>query len=462
MNGLNASPFLQRRLSYESPHSEPLLSEHNPDTLIRRKEEVWSFLNIAFPTILSCIMELLPNTLAVAFVGQFCTKEELDGASLGTMFSNVVGLSLGLGFTSALAMMGSHAHGAGNTKLIGVYLQRMFMLLCCMFVPICFLNWYTSDILIALGQPKDVSLLAGRFTKYMLPSIFLIWMYDIMRKALQIQGRVKPMVFIALFSNSLSILLCYTMLKYSSMGYVSAALARSLAAASLPVLMLIYLRVTKVYREFWGGFSMKEAFSGWYEMCKVGLPGMFAVCLEWWAFEIMALICGLTDDPNTAIGANAILLQTTSLLYMIYLGISIATNVRVGVSFGANDPARAKLAAKIGMGCALVSSSVLGLLLFVGRYQVAAFYTKDETLRQAIVDSLWLVAMYQLPDSLKEACSGIFKASGMQVTAASIIFAAYYLIGLPLGCLFAFGVDLFDDQVTGLWMVSFNFSFDAL
>lgn len=83
-----------------------------------------------------------------------------------------------------------------------------------------------------------------------------------------------------------------------------AAIARSIGNGSMPVMVFMYMRFTGSHRPFWDGLK-REAFQGWREFLNLGIPGMLGLCLEWWAFEALAVLCGLCKDPETAIGANA-------------------------------------------------------------------------------------------------------------------------------------------------------------
>lgn len=112
------------------------------------------------------------------------------------------------------------------------------------------------------------------------------------------------MLWIAVVSNVLIIFLTYYFLKYTNIGYNGAAIARSIGNLSMPLMLFGYVILTGAHRKFWTGLS-KEAFKGWNEFLRLGVPGMLALCLEWWAFEILAVLCGLTRYPETAIGANA-------------------------------------------------------------------------------------------------------------------------------------------------------------
>ena len=112
------------------------------------------------------------------------------------------------------------------------------------------------------------------------------------------------MMWIAVLSNLLIVGLTYYFLAYTDIGYNGAALARSIGNGSMPAMLFVYIKVTGAHEEVWSGFS-KKAWQDWGQFLKLGIPGMLALCLEWWAFEILAILCGLTKDPETAIGANA-------------------------------------------------------------------------------------------------------------------------------------------------------------
>lgn len=112
------------------------------------------------------------------------------------------------------------------------------------------------------------------------------------------------MMWIAVISNLMIVGLTYFFLAHTDIGYNGAALARSIGNGAMPLMLLVYVKYTGVQKEFWPGWS-RQAWQGWGEFLRLGIPGMLALCLEWWAFEILAVLCGLTKDPETAIGANA-------------------------------------------------------------------------------------------------------------------------------------------------------------
>ena len=69
-----------------------------------------------------------------------------------------------------------------------------------------------------------------------------------------------------------------------------------------------------LYSSSWGGWSL-EALSpaGLYEFMALALPGMLAMCLVWWAFEVLAVFSGLLRDAETVIAAHSVVFQVSVL-----------------------------------------------------------------------------------------------------------------------------------------------------
>ena len=47
------------------------------------KHELRPFFALAWPVILTCLLELSPGVISVVLVGRYCAKDELDAAALG-------------------------------------------------------------------------------------------------------------------------------------------------------------------------------------------------------------------------------------------------------------------------------------------------------------------------------------------------------------------------------------------
>ncbi|KAL7548941.1 hypothetical protein ACHAWF_012204 [Thalassiosira exigua] len=173
---------------------------------------------------------------------------------------------------------------------------------------------------------------------------------------------------------------------------------------------------------------------------------------EWWAFELIALLCGTFPDQGeaiAAIGSNAIVYQISCLVYMIFLWISVAATVRIGHALGAGDEHRAKMASYVAL--VLVSSRhplYNSFHYYWTEGEASSFYfTKDNDLISKASDLFVIVALYQLPDAINARhLSGNWETV---LLAAKLNFVAFYVIGIRLGCTLGFQRGM---GVSGLWI----------
>ncbi|GLJ41652.1 hypothetical protein SUGI_0862030 [Cryptomeria japonica] len=78
---------------------------------------------------------------------------------------------------SALGTLCGQAFGAGKIQLLGVYLQRSWLILLGTAVLLIFIYIFASPVLKLLGQENDVADLAGEYALWMLPQLFPYALY---------------------------------------------------------------------------------------------------------------------------------------------------------------------------------------------------------------------------------------------------------------------------------------------
>ena len=109
---------------------------------ISTRDLLFDFWRLAWPAILRNTFNCAADRMTLAFVGHYDSERaHYDGASLGKMYSNITGLSVGFGLCLGLATLCSQANGAGRGKqLNGIYLRR------CLFI-----------LVFAFGRPPPLS-----------------------------------------------------------------------------------------------------------------------------------------------------------------------------------------------------------------------------------------------------------------------------------------------------------------
>ncbi|ETP33477.1 hypothetical protein F442_17996 [Phytophthora nicotianae P10297] len=152
----------------------------------------------------------------------------------------VTAQSFGLGLAFTLDMLCSQAYGAKRIDKIGIYFQTGGGGLFVALIPILVVNSFTEPILNLLGQHTDVTNLTRDFSRLMLPGLPFLFLYELVRKVMQCQNVVKPLVVIAVIGNLCNLGAGYWLAYHTSMGFIGIAVARSLGNITLTLLLVPY------------------------------------------------------------------------------------------------------------------------------------------------------------------------------------------------------------------------------
>lgn len=130
-----------------------LLSEKDDST----EQMLRKILRLAIPAILNNVVRMLMEVINLSMIGQLGNPAMVAGVGMGNMTINMIGLSVIIGFNSALDTLISQGAGAGKLELCGVFRNRGMFFVCILFIPISIILNYSYEILVAIGQHKDVS-----------------------------------------------------------------------------------------------------------------------------------------------------------------------------------------------------------------------------------------------------------------------------------------------------------------
>ncbi|RLN55976.1 hypothetical protein BBJ29_006529 [Phytophthora kernoviae] len=451
------APLLQSAHAYDAEtdiESGILLEELNDsESKPEIKTELDKLFKLSYPVIFTYVLEFFPEIVSMTLVGHLdspLTKQYLDGVALSTMCMNLTAIGVGFGLATAMDTLCSQAYGAGKPKKLGIYLQSGLIVLGIAMIPVFLINWYTEAFLLMLGQPAQVVALAGRFSRILLPGIPFMFVYEMIKKVMQAQNVVLPMVYIAVFSNVVNLVLGVYLVFYTSLGFDGAAIARLVSEFVLPLALVpYYMRNPHIPAEWWSGWQLKEAMHHLGTFLTLGIPGMFMMLLEWWSFEIMAAIVGWLPHSVVSISVHSVLVNVSTMAFNVFLGISVAANVLVGNYSGSNQPNHAKMASTLGMLLSVSVSAVLAVIIIATRYYIPEVFINDAVAISLTGHALLFLMPYQMCDALNAVMQGVFRGTGRLMLGAYINLIAYFVIGLPCGVYLAFCMDL---GVEGMWL----------
>jgi MATE family multidrug resistance protein len=363
---------------------------------------------------------------------------------------NVTYYSVCFGLSSALDTLCSQAYGARRYDKIGVYFQAGVLVLAAVFGPVFLLNWHTEALMVLMGQDAEVSRLAQSFSRWMLPGMPFVVLYELVRKVLQAQNIMRPLVAIATIGNVVNIITGYVLTYYTPMGFEGIALSRSLGNLVLPLLLIPYFFFHPHHlRQWWRGWNLKEALAHVGLFLRLGVPGMLMMTMEWWAFELLTLMAGVLPNALVSLSAHSVLVNVNSIIYMVFAGLAVAVNIRVGNCLGANLPKQAKASCSVALTLTLAIALTFVAFLYATRWSLPSLLLNDPESIARAASALAIWAPFELLDGQNTVLQGVFRGAGKQTVGATINAVAYYVFGTPFSALLGFSWGL---NVEGLWV----------
>eukprot|EP00475_Leptophrys_vorax_P044309 TRINITY_DN8833_c0_g3_i1.p1 TRINITY_DN8833_c0_g3~~TRINITY_DN8833_c0_g3_i1.p1 ORF type:complete len:528 (-),score=108.89 TRINITY_DN8833_c0_g3_i1:840-2357(-) len=423
------------------------------------RRELQELRDVALPACLANICEYLPVVFMVSFAGRLGDTPNapslsltLDAVALGRSYFNFTALSVAYGALSATRTLYPQAVGSGNGKLCAVYSQRAIVAITVMFIPCSLLQFFAKQILIGLGQPRDIVLLAQDFVVYSLPTYFGWTLFAIYQRLLQAHSIAYYSFIATMVMVALSPLLLYLFVVVGKYGYLGTAYA-SIIYSFIPFFMMIpyiyFIKMGYVFKIQ----PLKEIFAwrGVVQYLRLAIPGLLQICLEWWILEAVSLLCGVLPNPTLSIGASYIITTLESIAVMGWLAVLVFNSVRVGFFIGADNVPSAKRAATLGIMTSLCFSLFLSSLVLALRKQIPYIYTTDPGIVELTSQLLYVLAGLLPFDALNNCMGGIMGGLGLQRKAAVCQLIGYYFIGMPLAVILVFWVKVPGNGVFWLW-----------
>ncbi|KAF8700315.1 hypothetical protein HU200_034247 [Digitaria exilis] len=409
-------------------------------------EEARAQLGFAVPMVLTSMAYYAIPVVSVMFSGQL-GDVHLAGATLGNSWATVTGYACVTGLSGALETLCGQAYGARLYRMLGLYLQSSLIMSAAVSVLVSFLWWYTEPVLVFLRQDPEVSRAAAAFVRCQIPGLFAFSSLQCLLRYLQTQSVVVPLVVCSVAPSALHVALAHLLVNVLGLGLPGAAAAVSATFWVSCLMLLAYVTRSRAFSETWKGFSA-EAFKYVLPTVKLATPSAVMVCLEYWAFELLVLIAGLLPDSTLSTSLIAMCVNTEAIAYMITFGFSAAVSTRVSNEIGAGNVDRAKNAVSVTLKLSVFLAVSFVLLLAFGHGLWARLFSGSPAIASGFAAITPLMAVSIVLDGAQGVLSGVARGCGWQHLAAATNLVAFYLVGMPLAVLFAFGLDL---RARGLW-----------
>ncbi|VAI02312.1 unnamed protein product [Triticum turgidum subsp. durum] len=323
---------------------------------------------------------------------------------------------------SALETLCGQAVGAGQVDMLGIYIQRSWIICGATALALVPTYVFTAPILRALHQPAAISAVAGRYTRWVIPQLFAYAANFPLQKFLQAQSKVWAMTFISGVGLALHVALNYIFVARLGHGLFGAAMIGNVTWWIIILAQFVYL-VSGCFPEAWKGFSML-AFSSIAAFVKLSLASAAMLCLEVWYYTAVLILVGLLKNAQLEVDIMSVCINYQLWAVMVALGLNGAVSVRVSNELGANKPKAARFSVIMAVSTSAAIGAVFLAVFLAWRTELPrVFSDNDEVVSVAI-------------------------GAGWQTLVAFINIGCYYLVGIPLGFLFGFKLKL---GALGIW-----------
>ncbi|KAF8322158.1 multidrug/Oligosaccharidyl-lipid/Polysaccharide flippase [Clavulina sp. PMI_390] len=410
------------------------------------KEEAKMLMKYTAPIVGTQLLESTITLAAIVSIGHLSTYQ-LAGVTLGFMTANVTGLSIMLGFVSALDSLLPQAW-TSNPPLVGLWSQRMGVLMAILLIPISALWFSAEPILLALKQEPEVAHYASLYLRTLSISLPAYAFNCVTRRYLQSQGLMHVPTTIIIAVTPVNIFLNWFLVwgpQSIRLGFIGAPLSTVISFNLIAISTAMYIWIWDP-RKAWHPVSM-SMFQNLRLLVELGVAGVGQLAAEWWGWELIGLAASLLGP--TSLAAQSILAATASTTFQLPFSLSVAASVRIGNHLGAGNAFRAQVATHTSLLLALAMALVLSTILTVCRNSWALLFNEDPNVAQRVAGVLPILALFQIFDGLCAVTSGVLRSRGKQGLGAILQFISYYIIGIPFGMLLTFK---FDMLLPGLWI----------
>ncbi|MGY0408900.1 MAG: MATE family efflux transporter, partial [Polaribacter sp.] len=295
-------------------------------------------LKLAAPVMLGMLGHTFVSFMDNVMVGQIGTAE-LAAVSLGNSFI-FIAMSIGIGFSTAITPLIAEADASNNfEKAKSIYKHGLF--LCTSIGILLFLMiFFSKPLLYLINQPKEVVALAVPYLDLVAFSLIPMIIFQGIKQFSDGMSMTKYPMYATLLANIVNIALNYLLIfgkfGFPEMGIVGAAYGTLVSR----IIMVLYLWLVLRFKERSKQIVKQIQFfvlelPRIKEIVILGSLSAMQMFFEVAIFTVAVWLSGLLGKNPQA--ANQIALNLASMTFMVAMGLSVASMIRVGNQKGLHN-----------------------------------------------------------------------------------------------------------------------------
>ncbi|MFT4095173.1 MAG: MATE family efflux transporter [Niabella sp.] len=414
------------------------------------KTEARNTLKLALPIIFGELAQMSLHLIDTAMIGYLGYKQ-LAAAALVLNVINIPFI-FGIGVTISVAQMVSLAHGKFDKQMVSHYFFNGFCLCAFCGIVISGALLLSQHILLHLKQDPEVVAMALPFMRLMSISIIPMVLFMTLKQfadGLQYTKTAMTLSIVAIPLNAfLNWLFIYGHLGFPKMELIGAGYATLLTRTVIFIILGVVILNHKLFKKY-VAVAKNQWKINWTtikQLLRIGIPSSLQIGMEAGAFAGSGIIIGMIGAAPQA--AHQIALSCAAFAFMVSLGLSQAGSIRVSHAYGTYNWKRIAVIGRSTVTLAVIYGAVCCILFSIFRMQLPLLFNHENNVVGIAAGLLLLAAVFQIPDALQAVSAGLLRGIKDVNIPTLFVFIAYWIVGLPLGCLMAFH---FGMNERGMW-----------
>ncbi len=416
--------------------------------------ELRQFLAIAIPLSAAYLAEYAMFITTKMVVGKLGYHELAAVGIAGDLSFEILVILMAL--LSVVGVLVAQAEGSGKRDELGQSVRQGFIVATIIGIPAIIGIWNLDYILIMTGQEAIIVELAIPYLKGLSGMALPVLWFAVFRNFIAALSQTVAVMVITLLAVVLNYLLTlwfvYGSAGLEPLGLFGAGLATTIVSWLMFFALFLHIyrkRALRGYGVFKGRWQMNGKLCR--EIFTLGIPVAALTLFEAGLFIATSILSGIIGVETLA--AYEVVMAWAGIPFVIALGFSEATMVRVALAVGRQEPTAVRRAGQLGMAIVAGLTLLLALIpIFFADNIIRIFIDLDDPgypkVAGLVAQFLIIVAIFQVFDGLQAAAARALRALKDNIAPLWIAGFGYWILGVGGGALLAFKFGL---DGAGLW-----------
>lgn len=417
--------------------------------------ELRATLALAWPLIVAQLATIALTATDVVMMG-WLGPEFLAAGSLSTAGLYPF-LMFGTGVVTATAPMISQAVGGRRRREVRRAARQGIWAAAAAAALLAPAMLMAEPLFLALGQTPRIAALAGSYLT------FAAWMFPpalvfvALRSLVASHGETRVVLLITLVGIGVNALGNWALM-FGNFGFPrlelrGAGISTAVVHLTMATLLALYVALRGRYRRYRVFARLWRAdWPRFRAVWRLGTPIGLTMAAESGLFAAAAVLMGVLGPDELA--AHAVALQLIAIAFMVPMGLSHATSVRVGLAYGAGDAAGVRRAGWVSVLLAGGFMVMTALVLWLApRPLISIFLALDDPANAVPValatGYLAVAALFQLVDGVQVTAAAALRGLSDTTAPMAIALFGYWALGMPVAWGLGFVLEM---RGVGVWL----------